>query len=271
MDEWLAFTRLIGALRPWLDDLVIVGGWAHRLYRLRPHLTTLAYQPPRTLDADIAFAATASLAGDMGAALTTAGFRAELAGEHTPPVTWYHLGGQDDGFYAEFLAPLTGSGRTRRGLPDATLSKAGVTAQKLRYVDLLLTAPWQVRLDTGHNAALDAVTDVRVPNPVSFIIQKLLIAAQRPPAKQAQDVLYVHDTLELFGGQLEELRGMWQAHVRPALPETTAASVAGLARAQYGVVRDVHRSASRIPQDRVVSAEGLRRLCAYGLGEILGA
>ena len=28
------FVRLIEALEPWLEELVLIGGWAHRLYRL---------------------------------------------------------------------------------------------------------------------------------------------------------------------------------------------------------------------------------------------
>jgi hypothetical protein len=30
------FARLVDALEPWLDQVVIIGGWAHRLYRLHP-------------------------------------------------------------------------------------------------------------------------------------------------------------------------------------------------------------------------------------------
>ena len=30
------FVRLVAALEPWLDQIVVVGGWAHRLYRLHP-------------------------------------------------------------------------------------------------------------------------------------------------------------------------------------------------------------------------------------------
>jgi hypothetical protein len=48
--------------------------------------------------------------------------------------------------------------------------------------------------------------DLLVPNPTSFMVQKLLIHSDRRPAKKAQDVLYIHDTLELFGGSLGELR-----------------------------------------------------------------
>ena len=215
MNDMHDFGRLLHALRPWLGELVIVGGWAHRLYRMRPNVPTLPYQPLRTLDADLAFSERAPLDGDMNAALKAAGFRKELAGEHTPPVTWYRLDAKDQGFYAEFLAPLTGSGTKRGGAPDATLAKAGVTAQKLRYLDLLLTFPWSIQIEAGSVVPIETPVEVRIPNPVSFIVQKLLIHAQRPPEKCAQDALYVHDTLELFGGQFESLRTTWRERVRP--------------------------------------------------------
>jgi hypothetical protein len=35
------FKRLVAALEPWLDQVVIVGGWAHQFYRLHPHAQQL--------------------------------------------------------------------------------------------------------------------------------------------------------------------------------------------------------------------------------------
>ncbi len=32
--ELEAFSKFIAALDPWLGEVVLVGGWAHRLYRL---------------------------------------------------------------------------------------------------------------------------------------------------------------------------------------------------------------------------------------------
>jgi hypothetical protein len=37
-----------------------------------------------------------------------------------------------------------------------------------------------------------------VPNATSFIVQRLLIHSDRPPRKRSQDILYIHDTLELL-------------------------------------------------------------------------
>ena len=48
------FKRLVAALEPWLDHVVIIGGWAHQLYRLHPHAQELTYSPLTTLDADVA-------------------------------------------------------------------------------------------------------------------------------------------------------------------------------------------------------------------------
>ena len=39
--ELEAFSKLIVALEPWLGEVVLVGGWAHRLYRLDPRARRL--------------------------------------------------------------------------------------------------------------------------------------------------------------------------------------------------------------------------------------
>jgi len=44
------FSRLVDALEPWLGQVVIIGGWAHRLYRLHPLAQTLDYEPLATSD-----------------------------------------------------------------------------------------------------------------------------------------------------------------------------------------------------------------------------
>src|SRR3989442_9616904 len=145
MEDSAAFARLVDAIRPWLGHIVIVGGWAHRLHRLHPLATAQEYQPLRTRDVDLAFSISAPLTGDLREALRDAGFIEELSGECTPPVTHYRLAEEDAGFYAEFLTTQKGSGLKRDGRRDATVAKAGITAQKLRHLDLLLVAPWSVR------------------------------------------------------------------------------------------------------------------------------
>lgn len=223
-----------------------------------------------TLDADVAFSGRSPLTGDIREALRAANFREAFRGDHTPPVVQYQLGDEGQGFYAEFLTPLYGGGVRRDGTPDATLRKAGITAQKLRHVDLLLSEPWTVRLGPEASFALDPPADLSIANPVSFIAQKLLIRSKRPAGKQAQDALYIHDTLELFGDELDTLRELWGGSLLPSLPPKLGRSVAELAAKQFDAVDDFIRSAARIPADRNLRPERMRQLCSYGLEAIFG-
>jgi hypothetical protein len=269
MDDLAAFARLIEALRPWLADVVIVGGWAHRLHRHHPLADPPSFLPLATRDADIALSANEPMHGDIAAALAVAGFKEERTGEQTPPVSRYLLD-NGGGFYAEFLAPLHGSAVKRDGKPDATVLKAGITAQKLRYVDLLLEQPFAVSLGSAVGFPIDPAAEVQIPNPVGFIAQKLLIHQRRDPEKRSQDVLYIHDTVILFASRLDDLREIWREDVRPVLAARTAMRVERLARERFREVDDVIRTAARIPQDRTLRPDRVRAACAAGLEEIFG-
>jgi hypothetical protein len=271
VDDFAAFARLLDALRPWLDDLVVVGGWAHRLYRFDRLARPPAYRPLTTKDADLAFAPNAPLTGDIGAALKAAGFDQECLGDDIPPVTEYKLGSDEQGFFAEFLTPLLGDGLRRDGSADVTVKKAGITAQKLRDLDLLLTSPWSVNVSSEVGVPVQQSVAVRIANPVSFIAQKLLIHGRRKPDKRPQDALYIHDTLELFGRELSALRLIWQEQVSPGVPRKTAKAIDRLRREQFAAVTDVHRTAARIPQDRALTPDRLQAACAYGLDEVFGS
>jgi hypothetical protein len=262
------FARLVTALRPWLAQFIIVGGWAHRLHRFHHLATPPDHLPLATQDADLAFSASEALEGDVRNALTEAGFTEESFGEDSPPATHYRLGDEDAGFYAEFLTPLVGS-EMKRGKRDATASIAGITAQKLRYLDILLIKPWALRVGPERQLPIAADLDVFVPNPTSFMVQKLLIHPDRPPAKKAQDVLYIHDTLELFGGSMAELRRLWVSESRPTMAPKTARRARTIAAQLFAEVTDTIRAAARIPQDRRLAPENVQRACEYGLGEVL--
>ena len=49
-----SFARAVDALRPYLADLVFVGGWAHFLHTLLPEAMAVPFTPLMTHDADIA-------------------------------------------------------------------------------------------------------------------------------------------------------------------------------------------------------------------------
>ena len=62
--EFASFARLVESLTPWLDQVAIIGGWAHRLHRLHPLAQPLQYLPLATLDADVALPRRIRVAGN---------------------------------------------------------------------------------------------------------------------------------------------------------------------------------------------------------------
>lgn len=142
-------------------------------------------------------------------------------------------------------------------------------AQKLRHLDLLLIGPWRVRIGAEQGVPLPKPTDVLVANPTAFIAQKLLIQKYRSPEKQAQDVLYIHDTIELFGASLTVLNTAWTKSLRPTLSAQTAKRVLEVSDSTFSSITDVIRDAVRIPQDRKLAPDRMRTLCQVGLKRIL--
>ncbi|HSV47378.1 MAG TPA: GSU2403 family nucleotidyltransferase fold protein [Ramlibacter sp.] len=269
MNDLDAFVRLAQALAPWTGQLVYVGGWAHRMHRLDPRANTPAHQAVFTKDTDLAFAAAEPLKGDIKAALENSGFKEQLSGESKPPAAHYSLGAEGEGFYAEFLTPLAGSGIRRNGQQDATLAKAGITAQKIRHLDILLVNPWVATL-RPESAPVKTSLDIQVANPLAFMVQKFLIQKQRSPRKRAQDILYIFDTIGLFGGQVDAFHKMWNETIGPALGKSRD-EVLKLNESTFSKVTDDVRNAALIPQDRKLTAEEIQSTCEFAFEQIFGA
>jgi len=177
-----AFSKFIVAIEPWLGEVVLVGGWAHRLYRLDARARKLDYLPLTTLDGDVAVPPKLKKEeSTIRKRLLEAGFEEEFIGEDRPPATHYHYG-KGGGFYAEFLAPLEGSEYDRKGKRKATKEVGGVSSQLLRYIDILLLSPWNVELCEKNGYALSPKRTVQIANPASFLAQK----NPHPPATRLQ-------------------------------------------------------------------------------------
>ena len=264
-----SFERLLQALGPSLPEILIIGGWAHRLYRYRPEVIVPSHEPLFTTDTDIAIPPGAALPPkQLLEQLRSHGFVEEFFGEENPPVTHYRLGKEDSAFYAEFLTPLFG-GEDRRGKSTgSTIDLGGVVAQRLRHLEILLIDPWSIKVTDSSSQAADPIS-VRLPNAVAYIAQKLLILRKRKPSERAKDLLYIHDTIELFGAALESLAALWQTTVRPRL-DRIADEIQRLAHTQFSEVTDDIRSSSRAARasGRELDPEIIRLRCAVGLAAI---
>lgn len=269
--EFASFARLIEALAPWLEHIVIIGGWAHRLHRFHPLAQPLEYEPLLTLDADVALPNPLPVKGvNIQERLTANGFQAELLGHHRPPATHYKLNDPGIQFYAEFLTPLIGGQIRRRGKPQATARVGGITSQNLRYIEVLLAAPWQVSLSQDNGFPLANETRVYIANPVGFIVQKLLIYKRRNRVERAKDIMYIHDTLEAFAPRMLELHTEWLENVRPALHRNSARTVEQVPQTLFAEVTDSIRSAVRIAEGRGLTPKSVREACETGLNQTLG-
>ena len=170
--EFASFARLVESLMPWLDQVVIIGGWAHRLHRLHPLAQPLQYEPLATLDADVALPRRIRVAGDeIYQRLAANGFEAEFLGHHRPPAAHYRLTDPGIHFYAEFLTPLVGGAVGRTGKQNATQRVGGVSSQNLRYIEVLLAAPWSV--------ALSAATGFPLANETRCRLQIRLVSSHK--------------------------------------------------------------------------------------------
>jgi len=202
---------------------------------------------------------------DIRSRLLAHGFFEEFFGEDHPPATHYHLGGDTSGFYAEFLSPLVGGELDRAKGRKATAQIAGIASQRLRFIELLLDHPWSVDFHSGGFTA-----SIHIANPVSFIAQKILIHKKRERVDKAKDILYMHDTLQVFGARLPALHELWLTTVAPKLQPGSQRKVQTAPKVLFSDVNDDVRGAAEIAAERALSPEGIRAACHYGLAKVFG-
>ena len=192
-------------------------------------------------------------------------------GDMQPPAAHYRVESGDNSFYAEFLTPLEGSAVKRGGRRDVTARVSGVSVQKLRYLELLLQNPWDVMIAPATGYPTPGVRRILVPNAAAFLVQKILIHEKRDRDRRAKDILYIHDTIETFGGNLAAIREHWQTNVRPALHVKATRVVERTAEEYFREVDDTTREAARIATGRNLTPEMVREVCAFGWQQIFSA
>lgn len=209
--------HVLRSFGPYLDSLVVVGGFAVRLYEHHPRAAPAVTRVLRTFDADLATPPRLPVRGRPLADLAeAAGLKPDFRGDRIPPVMKFVLAppsGTAPGeaeYSLEFLTPLTGAPVDRAGRVAGTSDvQAGVTAQRLRYLDLLLETPWHVSLagSPGLGAEREPLA-VQVPHPGYFLVQKLLIASERTRQdRRAKDMAYLYQVASLFRRDLGTLAG----------------------------------------------------------------
>jgi hypothetical protein len=111
---------------------------------------------------------------------------------------------------------------------------------------------------------------IQIANPTSFLAQKILIHGERDYKDRAKDLLYMHDTIEMFSEHLGELCEIFTNNIQPALHVRRNAELAGAAEGLFGKVHDSIREAVLMAAGRRLSAEALAETSRAGLREIFG-
>ncbi len=192
--------RLLEDLKPYLDDLVLVGGCASAIYRFSRYA---AESPPTLLTQDIDVASRQKLPPkgrpSLLSLLKKSGFTPALGGPVSPDLMKFVQQDSDPKWEVEILCP--------RGSKNALEIQEGVTAQALSYTELLLYRPWRIqipaeRLDSSASGSIE----VRVPNPAAYVMQKILIRNKRRRAEERQkDCHYIYEVAVVFRNALDHL------------------------------------------------------------------
>ena len=210
-------TLLIGlkALEPYLDDLVVVGGWVPYLYAAHEQPSAEAVGL-KTRDLDLAVPRRVpEREKTIDQLLSEADFTCEPRSLDTPPVTHYVAMREGAEVEIEFITTARGAN------PGVRTVQSGLTAQELRYVDLLLEHRWAVPLDELSSGELEA--RVWVPTPAAFILQKALAQKKRSdPPKMEKDLYYIFYVMDGFRG--------WHSWIQEGLKALAAARRAWLQR-----------------------------------------
>jgi hypothetical protein len=181
----------IRAIEPFLDRLVLAGGWVPYIYS-RVYGVGLHRDPLITRDIDLVISRRGFIDSvpPLDKAIVAAGFRHEFASLDNPPVVKYVK--ELDGTIEVEIEFITDAPGQREG----TVKIGSVNAQSLRHVGLLLEEPWEVNLNS---IGFDRELIVRVPRPAAYVLHKSLIAGRRRHKKRtAKDLYYIFYTLESF-------------------------------------------------------------------------
>lgn len=82
-------------------------------------------------------------------------------------------------------------------------------------------------------------------------------------------MLYIHDTLELFGRSASSLKDLWADRVRPELGRRSEAKAQRARRQLFNAVTDTVREAAIMSAGRALSPQALLDLCQVGLAQLM--
>ena len=234
LDQILALLgRCLEAIGEYRSRIVLTGGLVPVAYRHLDDTQASTVPPLLTGDVDLTVSSRLELASgaSLDELLRDAGFDTRMLAAEHGTVVKYILRPADQeaepAEYVEFLTPLAGSTHDRAG-QDRGIQEVqpGLQAQALRYLNLLLEDPIEMDGASIPGLGVKPGTVLRVPDPATYVLQKLLARKRRQADRRGKDLAYVYDVALLFRGSwprmrerirsLESSSGEYEAWVRKA-------------------------------------------------------
>lgn len=204
------FADAVRTLKPYLGDLVCIGGCANALYRYHERATNIPFPYLGTKDMDWASPQKLLQADRKPVAtlMAEANFKEERLGAKEKAVVKYRPRDENLAADIEFLCPQSGlpGGRNKIRTASSHAVQPGLMAQPLRYLELLQYRTWDVALTRIPDFIPLRGLQIRVPNPVAYVVQKVLIREQRrSPQSAAKDNYYIYEVSVIFRDAFDAL------------------------------------------------------------------
>lgn len=178
------------ALGDYLQDVVLVGGWVPHLYRrLWPSESPVEARRTFDLDAAVRGPLPVRRRSRLDVLLAAEGYKPMLGGANGLAAQIYQSPANSDLLPIEFLAPLTGPRE------ETTVEiQQGVTAQALRYLNILLENTLEVRVSTEAPAGSRDELTVRIPIPGAYVFHRGFIHPGGTSRRRGKDLYYIFET-----------------------------------------------------------------------------
>ena len=180
----------LAALGHYLEDLVLVGGWVPHLYRkIWPSKSPVEARRTFDVDAGVGGQLPIRHGSRLHILLTAQGYVQRLVGASGLAVQIYESPANSDLLPIEFLAPLTGPHE------ETTVEiQQGVTAQALRYLNILLENTIDVHASAAAVAGSAGELTVRIPTPGAYVFHRGLIDRRGSSRRRGKDLYYIFET-----------------------------------------------------------------------------
>jgi hypothetical protein len=193
-----ALGRLLIVLRPYLPNLVLIGGWVPELYRLHGGFAEWRTRLSGTVELDLLVTEIddAATRPPLATVLETAGLHPE---ENALGAIW--AGPPESGERIEFFVPHRGVARTL-GRPRRIAKQERIAAIQLSDLELLASHTRTLTVPMAADDRTPAPLGVVVPTLGAYLVTKAATDLKRSSAtemhsrsKRAKDLVYVRDVM----------------------------------------------------------------------------